>query len=331
MIGWWNSGIFTNAIFYIIYTFKVCLMDIHKLQAFVAVVEESNISKAAVRLHMQQPPLTRLIKSLEEELDTALLKRLPRGVEVTEAGKVLYQEAITILAHAQSIPKRVRNIAQGLEGQINIGFTNSAGLHPFLPALLRQFREEFPAVAIHLEEDSSSALTDAVNNEKLDIVFLRKPAPIHKDVQSLHVLDEPLIVALPSNHPLVEKEGAIHLLDLEPYEFVLYRRLAGQDLFDNILANCYQAGFSPNIVQEAPRLTSSLNLIAAGIGLSIVPASIQDFWNKQIIYRPLEAKKPCIAPIYAIYRAKDNNVRVAHFLDLLKASQVLENASTTNA
>lgn len=90
-------------------------MDIHKLNAFVAVVEESNISKAAVRLHIQQPPLTRLIKSLEEELDTALLKRLPRGVEVTEAGKALYQEAITILAHAQSIPKRVRNIAQGLK------------------------------------------------------------------------------------------------------------------------------------------------------------------------------------------------------------------------
>ena len=154
-------------------------MDIHKLHAFVAVVEESNISKAAVRLHMQQPPLTRLIKSLEEELETALLKRLPRGVEVTEAGKVLYQEAITILAHAQSIPKRVKNIAQGLEGQINIGFTNSAGLHPFLPAVLRQFREKFPAVAIHLEEESSSALTDAVINEKLDIVFLRKPAPKH--------------------------------------------------------------------------------------------------------------------------------------------------------
>ena len=299
-------------------------MDIHKLNAFVAVVEESNISRAAVRLHMQQPPLTRLIKSLEEELDTTLLKRLPRGVEVTEAGKVLYQEAITILAHAQSIPKRVKNIAQGLEGQLNIGFTNSAGLHPFLPAVLRQFREQFPAVAIHLEEDSSSALTDAVINEKLDIVFLRKPAPIHAEVQSLHVLDEPLIVALPNNHPLASQEGAIRLVDLEPYEFVLYRRLAGQDLFDNILANCYQAGFNPNIVQEAPRLTSSLNLIAAGIGLSIVPASIQDFWNKQIVYRTLEAKKPCIAPIYAIYRASKNNIRVEHFLNLLKASQQVQ-------
>lgn len=294
------------------------MIEIHKLNAFVAVVEESNISKAANRLYMQQPPLTRLIKSLEQELGTVLFKRLPRGVEVTEAGRVLYQEAVSILAHAQAIPKRVQNIAQGLEGQLRIGFTHSVGLHPFLPTLLRQFREQFPAVTIQLEEESSRDLIDAVLNEKLDLIFLRKPAPLRAELQSVHVLDEPLIVALPSNHPLAEKSGAIRLLDLEPYEFVLYRRLAGQDLFDNILAHCYQAGFSPNIVQEAPRLTSSLNLIAAGIGVSIVPASIQDFWNKQIVYKTLKAESPCIAPIYALYRA-DANVRVQHVLKLLAA------------
>jgi DNA-binding transcriptional LysR family regulator len=294
------------------------MIEIHKLNAFVAVVEESNISKAANRLYMQQPPLTRLIKSLEQELGTVLFKRLPRGVEVTEAGRVLYQEAVSILAHAQAIPKRVQNIAQGLEGQLHIGFTHSVGLHPFLPTLLRQFREQFPAVTIQLEEESSRDLIDAVLNEKLDLIFLRKPAPLRAELQSVHVLDEPLIVALPSNHPLAEKSGAVRLLDLEPYEFVLYRRLAGQDLFDNILAHCYQAGFSPNIVQEAPRLTSSLNLIAAGIGVSIVPASIQDFWNKQIVYKTLKAESPCIAPIYALYRA-DANVRVQHVLELLAA------------
>lgn len=294
------------------------MIEIHKLNAFVAVVEESNISKAANRLYMQQPPLTRLIKSLEQELGTVLFKRLPRGVEVTEAGWVLYQEAVSILAHAQAIPKRVQNIAQGLEGQLHIGFTHSVGLHPFLPTLLRQFREQFPAVTIQLEEESSRDLIDAVLNEKLDLIFLRKPAPLRAELQSVHVLDEPLIVALPSNHPLAEKSGTIRLLDLEPYEFVLYRRLAGQDLFDNILAHCYQAGFSPNIVQEAPRLTSSLNLIAAGIGVSIVPASIQDFWNKQIVYKTLKAESPCIAPIYALYRA-DANVRVQHVLKLLAA------------
>ncbi|MEQ4564100.1 MAG: LysR family transcriptional regulator, partial [Acinetobacter sp.] len=104
------------------------MIDIHKLNAFVAVVEENNISRAAQRLHMQQPPLTRLIKSLEEELEIQLLKRLPRGVEVTEAGKALYEEALTILAHAQAIPRRVQSIAQGKAGQLNIGFTNSVGL-----------------------------------------------------------------------------------------------------------------------------------------------------------------------------------------------------------
>lgn len=119
------------------------MIDIHKLNAFVAVVEESNISRAANRLHMQQPPLTRLIQSLEQDLNTTLLKRLPRGVEVTEAGKVLYQEAVTILAHASSIPQRVQNIAQGKEGQINIGFTHSIGLHPFLPTLCVTLEKNF--------------------------------------------------------------------------------------------------------------------------------------------------------------------------------------------
>lgn len=293
------------------------MIDIHKLRAFVAVVEESNISRAAVRLNMQQPPLTRIIKSLEDELDTVLLKRLPRGVEATEAGKALYQEALNILAHAQAIPKRVQNIAKGLEGQLNIGFTNSVGLHSFLPALLRNFREKFPAVSIQLEEDGSSSLVDSIINEKNDIVFLRKPAPLGVGLASFHVLDEPLIVAMPNNHPLAERDDAIHILDLDAYDFVLYRRLAGQDLFDIILASCYQAGFSPNIIQEAPRLTSSLNLIAAGIGLSIVPEAIRDFWNKQIIYKTLQADTPCIAPIYAVYKDDMDNVRLQHVLNLL--------------
>ena len=299
-------------------------MDFHKLKAFVAVVEENNISRAAIRMNMQQPPLTRIIQQLEQELGATLLKRLPRGVEVTEAGKALYQEALTILAHAQAIPKRVQNIAQGLEGQINIGFTNSVGLHSFLPALLRQFREAFAAVSIHLEEDGSNSLIDSIINEKNDIVFLRKPAPIGLGLNSLHILDEPLIVAIPNNHPLAGVNTPIQLLGLEPYDFVLYSRLAGQDLFDNILASCYQAGFSPNIVQEVPRLTSSLNLIAAGIGLSIVPEAIRDFWNKQIVYKTLQADTPCIAPIYAVYRKDLNNVRIQHLLKLLHNIEMID-------
>lgn len=293
------------------------MIDIHKLKAFIMVVDESNISRAAVRLNMQQPPLTRIIKSLEEELNTPLLKRLPRGVEVTEAGKALYNEAAAILVHAESIPQKVKNIAQGLEGQINIGFTHSVGLHPFLPNLLRNFREKYPFVSFYLEEDSSGALIEGVINEKLDMIFVRKPATVNLSLKSVHVLDEPLMVALPNNHPLVRQDKILDLKDLEPFEFVLYRRLAGQDLFDIILSKCYEAGFSPKIVQETPRLTTTLNLISAGIGLSVVPESIQDFWNKQVIYKPLKQHKNYIAPIYAVFRQDLDNIRVQQVLDLL--------------
>lgn len=309
-----------NAIFAVSDTLKVWQeMDIQKLKAFVTVVEERNISKAALRLNMQQPPLTRLIKQLEQQLEAQLLIRLPRGVEVTEAGQVLYQEALSILAHTQLISQRVHNIAQGLAGQINIGFTNSVSLHAFLPALLREFREAYPKVSIHLEEEGSRALSDAVSNQKLDVAFLRKPASADSGLKSLHLLDEDLIVALPSNHRLAKGPEAIELSALQAEDFVLYRRLLGQDLFDTIMAICYRAEFSPHIVQESPRLTSSLNLISAGIGLSIVPASIRDFWNRQVVYKSIISEPACRAPIYAIYRPDQDNIRLQHLLSCLGA------------
>ncbi|MDV2440677.1 LysR family transcriptional regulator [Acinetobacter gerneri] len=293
------------------------MMDIHKLKAFVAVVEESNISKAAVRLNMQQPPLTRLIKSLEDEFNTALFKRLPRGVEVTEAGKALYFEAVAILAHVDAIPQKVKNIAEGLEGEINIGFTHSVGLHSFLPNLLRKFREQFPNVSIHLEEESSHTLIDSVRNGTLDLVFLRKPAESDLGLKNTHILNEPLLVALPSNHPLASQQGDLDFKDLATYPFVLYRRLAGQDLFDIIMSKCYEAGFSPKIVQETPRLTTTLNLISAGIGLSIVPKSIQDFWNTQVVYKPLKSSQKYIAPIFAVSKQGEEYIRAKQVLNLL--------------
>ena len=294
------------------------MLDFAKLKAFVTVVEESNISKAAVRLNMQQPPLTRLIKSLEDELGIVLFNRLPRGVETTQAGQVLYQEACSILSHAQSIQQRLRHIAKGVEGQVRIGFTNSAGLHAFLPTLLAQYRALYPAVNIHLQEHGSRALTEAILNQKLDIAFLRKPAAEGLGLKSLHLFDEPLMVALPIDHPLAELQGSIYIGDLAQDDFVLYRRLTGQDLYDHILSLCLQAGFRPKITQETPRLTLSLNLIAAGIGISIVPQSIQHFWNKQIVYKAIHANASCNAPVYAIYSDAQQNIHIQHILALLE-------------
>ena len=292
-------------------------MDFHKLEAFIAVVEEGSISRAVVRLNIRKPSLTRIIKALEEELNTPLFKCFPSGLETTEAGKVLYHEALSLLNHVQAIPQRIKSITQDLD-KINFGFTNSVGLHPFLPNLLHGFREAFPKVSIHLVEESSNLLIDSINNGKNDIIFLRIPVPISLELNSLHILDEPLVVAMPNNHPLTAQADPLQLLDLKPYDFVRYRHLEEQNLFDNIMASFYQLGFRPRIIQEAPLLSSCLNLIAAGIGLSIVPEATQYSWsNKQIVYKSLNDDLLSSVPIYAVYKCSTENIHLQYVLKLL--------------
>ncbi|ETY69760.1 LysR family transcriptional regulator [Acinetobacter baumannii MDR_MMC4] len=290
------------------------MLDLYKLHAFVVVVEERNITHAANRLFIQQPPLTRLLKKLEQELGTQLLIRQPRGIEPTEAGLALFKEAQLLLEHARHIPQLVQDVSQGKTGQLNIGFTSSAGLHPLISLVLRSYREMYPAVQTKLEEAGSQKQLDWLISEKLDIAFLR--APISRDIglKHLHILNEPMVVALPIGHPLTQKKK-ISLSNLSEENFVLYRRSSGQGLYDNILYSCYQAGFSPRIIQEAPR---TLNLVAAGIGISIVPASMHNFWDHEIVYREFDDSIKLNAPIYLITRENENSAKVSNFIELMQ-------------
>ncbi len=187
------------------------MLDLHKLHAFVVVIEERNITHAANRLFIQQPPLTRLLKKLEEELGTQLLIRQPRGIEPTEAGLALFKEAQFLLEHARHIPKLVQDVSQGKTGQLNIGFTSSAGLHPLISLVLRSYREIYPKVQTKLEEAGSQKQLDRLISEKLDIAFLR--APISRDIglKHHHILDEPMMVALPIGHPLTQKKKLVQM------------------------------------------------------------------------------------------------------------------------
>ncbi|HCT1753463.1 TPA: LysR family transcriptional regulator [Acinetobacter baumannii] len=290
------------------------MLDLYKLHAFVVVVEERNITHAANRLFIQQPPLTRLLKKLEQELGTQLLIRQPRGIEPTEAGLALFKEAQLLLEHARHIPKLVQDVSQGKTGQLNIGFTSSAGLHPLISLVLRSYREIYPAVQTKLEEAGSQKQLDWLISEKLDIAFLR--APISRDIglKHLHILNEPMVVALPIGHPLTQKKK-ISLSNLSEENFVLYRRSSGQGLYDNILYSC---GFSPRIIQEAPRPTATLNLVAAGIGISIVPASMHNFWDHEIVYREFDDSIKLNAPIYLITRENENSAKVSNFIELMQ-------------
>ncbi|WP_268602234.1 LysR substrate-binding domain-containing protein, partial [Escherichia coli] len=152
--------------------------------------------------------------------------------------------------------------------------TSSAALHPFVPNLLRRYRDILPGITTQLEEAGSGELMEALLEQRLDAAFVRSPANGIPGLSVEPVLSEPMIVALPLGHRLAhETQQPLPLAELAHEAFILYRRPAGQGLYDAILAACHRAGFSPRIVQEAPRLPATLSLVGAGLGVSIVPGS----------------------------------------------------------
>lgn len=294
------------------------MIELRKLNAFVAVAEELHITRAAIRIGMQQPPLTRLIKALELDLGTALFRRHARGVSLTEAGAVLLEEARVILARSHALPDLVRGVARGERGRLAIGFTSSAALHPAVPAALRRFRERYPGVSLTLEEAGTPELVEGLAREELDAAFLRSPAGKPKGLSLDFVLDEPMVVAMPTNHPLARPRNqklGLEMLRME--HFVLYRRRAGPGLYDAIVSACQRAGFSPTIVQEAPRLPSTLSLVEAGIGISLIPASMQRLGGESICCRSLGKAYGLSAPLHLARGQRNRSVALMRFRDVV--------------
>ena len=297
------------------------MIELKRLNAFVTVVEAGSITRAAELLFIQQPPLTRLLQGLEQDFGVPLLQRLPRGVIPTEAGEVLLQEARAVLARAEQLNAAMRRAAQGEQGRIRIGFTSSAALHTFVPALLRRYREIYPSVSTQLEESGSGELLEAVVAGQLDVAFVRMPVKDMPELEMEKVLEEPMWVAVPAGHRLAARVSGqpLKLEELSNEPFVLYRRRAGQGLYDAILAAYVRAGFSPHIVQEAPRLTSCLSLVGAGLGISIVPASMTRLGGDGVVFLPLDASTRLSAPLY-LARREDSHASsiISTFCQLVK-------------
>lgn len=302
-------------------------LDLRKLRAFVTVVEEGSISRAAERLFIQQPPLSRLLQGLEQDFGVPLLVRQPRGVVATDAGSVLLQEARALLSRADQLEAAMRRAAQGKQGSITVGFTSSSALHSFVPEVLRRYREIYPTVSTQLEEAGSTELLQGVLAQRIDLAFVRMPVHGMPELKVERVLQEPMLVALPAGHRLAtlprDEPISLKLLANEP--FVLYRRPAGQGLYDAILAACFRAGFSPQIVQEAPRLTSCLSLVGAGLGVSIVPQSITRLGGEGMVFLPLVAQAQLSAPLYLARREDSGSSAIINtFCELLR-TQLIDN------
>ena len=295
-------------------------MELRHLRYFIAVAEEGHITRAAERLGMQQPPLSQQIRALERELDVQLLRRKPRGVELTEAGRALLEDARAILAHIDHAFATTRRTARGEQGRIAVGFTSSAPFHPFVPRVIRAFRDSFPLIALTLEESGTTELIEDLRHERVDAAFIRTPVtdPLGLTVNPL--LEEAMLVALPAAHPLAVGDAdsaALPLVALAAETFIVYRRRSGPGLYDAIFAACHAAGFSPLVGQEAPRIVSTLNLVAAGLGIAIVPASLQRMQMDGVSYRRLKGAQPR-APLLLATRRGDTSAVVRRFLDLVK-------------
>ncbi|TWT05954.1 LysR family transcriptional regulator [Reyranella sp. CPCC 100927] len=294
-------------------------MELRHLRYFIAVAEEGHVTRAAEKLGMQQPPLSQQIRALERELDVQLFRRKPRGVEPTAAGHALLADARAILAHIDHALATTRRTARGEQGRICVGFTSSAPFHPFVPRVIRAFRDRYPLVSLTLEESGTTELIEGLRGERVDAAFIRTPVANPEGIAVTPLLEEPMLVALPQGHALARgsKTEALALKTLAAETFIVYRRPTGPGLYDAIIAACHASGFSPRVGQEAPRIVSTLNLVAAGLGVSIVPASLQRMQMDGVAYRRLKGSAPS-APLRLALRRHDTAPPVRRFLDLVR-------------
>ncbi len=296
-------------------------MELRHLRYFVAVAEEGHVTRAAERLGMQQPPLSQQIRALERELDVQLFRRRPRGVELTDAGSALLAEARAILSHIEHASAAAKRTARGEQGRIAVAFTSSAPFHPFVPRVIRAYREAFPLVGLTLEEGGTMELVDALREERIDVAFVRTAIADQQGLVVCPLLEEAMVLALPRAHRLARRaDRAVPLQALAEETFIVYRRHSGPGLYDAIVSACTAAGFSLRVGQEAPRIVSTLNLVAAGLGISLVPESLQCMRMDGVVFRRIGGVAPPTAPLYLARRRAETSPATRRFLELVKRS-----------
>lgn len=308
---------------YISLSFSVALryttaMELRHVRYFLAVAEELNFTRAAAKVGIGQPPLSQQIRSLEHELGAPLFRRLSHGAELTEAGQAFLPEARALLAQAEWAARAARRGAQGHVGRLRLGFTGSAAFCPVFSASLRAFRRKFPGVDLVLEEAPTAALLERLHGGALDGAFIRLGRSDPGGVRVYDLGQEPFVVVLPSDHALA-KVDRLSLSMLAAENFVLFARRDGPSLYDELLAVGRGAGFEPILGQEAPQLTSVANLVAAGLGIALVPRSLSQVQVPGIKYLPLAGKSPVARLALATLVAAPSSV-VRHFVELVETA-----------
>lgn len=267
-------------------------MELRHLRYFVAVAEALNFRRAAERLHISQPPLTTQLRQLEEEIGAKLLERDSHHVTLTAAGGVFLRSCRQILHDADTAAQAARRAARGETGRLAIGFLASLA-HGIVPTLLRDYRRRFPNVELTLAEMDTSQQVEELSERRLDVGLMGAEAPLEStELESLVIAEEPLIAALPEDHSLARRRS-FPLAALAHEKFVLASRQNASGYNRWLIRICEKAGFKPHIARESYRRTTTvLNYVAAGFGVTVVPAQFSRVPTSGIVFVPLAQRTP---------------------------------------
>jgi DNA-binding transcriptional LysR family regulator len=289
-------------------------VELRHLRYFVAVAEELHFRRAAERLHVSQPPLSQQIRALETELGVTLLERNRRRVELTAAGAALLAEARAILAQVDHAVELTQRVARGEAGALAIGFVGSA-MYGRLPDVVRAFHAERPSVDLRLREFPTAEALAALADGRIDVGVVR-PGKVEAGVEIDVVQREEVLAALPDRHRLASRTS-LALGDLGGEAFVLLARREAPGLFGALDAAMSEIGVAPREVQEVSELRTVLGLVSAGVGVSLVPASVASGERSGVVFRPLTGRAPTVELALA-WRAGDASPALAAFLELAR-------------
>ncbi|MGL5870820.1 MAG: LysR family transcriptional regulator [Xenococcaceae cyanobacterium] len=291
-------------------------MEFRQLKYFKAVAEELNFSRAARRLNIAQPPLTRQIRSLERELGVELFYRTNRRVELTEAGNIFLVEAQRILEQIEQSALIAQRASRGEIGKLVVAFEGSSA-YDIVPTSLKTYRERFPNVELVVLGMTTGEQVQALHERQIGVGFVVPPLRgKEKEIAIESVMQEPLVLALPEHHPLAKQERVkVRSLANEPFIMALHD--SGCGLYDRVIAVCRRAGFSPRVRQEVNEMQVMLGFVAADLGIAILSASVRQFQRPGVVYRQLQPASPEVA-LAIIWRKDERSLALQAFLEVVR-------------
>jgi DNA-binding transcriptional LysR family regulator len=292
-------------------------VELRHLRYFIAVAEELHFGRAAIRLHLAQPPLSQQIRRLEDLLGYPLFTRTSRSVRLTPAGEAYLERARRLLLSAQRDLDEARAIARGESGSLHFGFVGSAMLTS-LPAALRAYREAFPRVELILSESFTSRVTQGLQEGSLDIGILRDGDPA-EDIHIETLFTEPFVAVVPAQHPLATRRW-LSPVALRDEPFIFYPANAGSRAFEKPMSICEEHGFRPRIVQTGTHWLTIMRLVGTGLGVSIAPACVSQINATESICIPLRGVDVG-SQVDIAWRKDSNHAMVRRFAEVARNVQ----------